>query len=47
VDRPVDPAAAEERGVRRVHDRVDLLLRDVTADDVDHVSTVDLAAYGP
>jgi hypothetical protein len=37
MDRPVDPAAAEQRRVGRVDDRVDALLRDVAADDLDAV----------
>jgi hypothetical protein len=32
MDGPVDPAAAEQRGVRRVDDRVDLLQSDVAGD---------------
>ena len=35
VDRPVDAAAAEQRLVGRVHDRVDVLLRDVTLNELD------------
>jgi hypothetical protein len=36
VDRAVDAAAAEQRAVRCVHDRVDGLLRDVSARRLDH-----------
>jgi hypothetical protein len=35
VDRPVDPAAAQQRRVGRVDDRVDLLGRDVAGDQLD------------
>ena len=42
MDRAVDAAAAEQRRVRRVHDGVDLLLRDVALDqnDAGHASIV-------
>src|SRR6266576_1404129 len=36
VDRAVDTAAAEEPRIRGVDDRVDLLLGDVTQDELDH-----------
>src|SRR5262249_10467598 len=36
VDRTVDAAAAEQRRVRGVDDRVDALRRDVTSDNLDH-----------
>ena len=36
VDRSVDAAAAEQARVRRVHDRVDVLLGDVAEDELDH-----------
>jgi hypothetical protein len=36
MDRPVHAAAAEQARVRRVHDRVDCLLRDVPANGLDH-----------
>jgi len=36
MDRTVDPAAARELLVRGVDDRVDLLAREVTADELDH-----------
>jgi hypothetical protein len=35
VDRAVDPAAAEQRRVGRVDDRVDVLTRDVAADELE------------
>jgi hypothetical protein len=35
VDRAVHPASAEERGVRSVDDRVDVLLGDVALDELD------------
>jgi hypothetical protein len=35
MDRAVDSAAAEKRRVRRVHNRVNLELRDIPADDID------------
>ncbi|MGK8523143.1 zinc-binding dehydrogenase [Nocardia asteroides] len=40
MDRAVDSSAAEQRGVRRVHDGVDLLFGDVTAHQhqFDHAS---------
>jgi hypothetical protein len=37
VDRAVHASAAEERRVRGIHDRVDLLLRDVALDEDDPV----------
>ena len=36
VNRAVDTASAEQCGVRRVDDRVDLLFRDVAEDELDH-----------
>src|SRR6185312_1323044 len=36
VDRAVDAAPAEQRGVGRVDDRVDALARDVAPDGLDH-----------
>src|SRR6266849_2232872 len=36
VDRAVHAAAAEQAGIRRVDYRVDLLLRDVAEDELDH-----------
>src|SRR4051794_10594815 len=36
MDRSVDPAAAEQARVRGVDDRVDVLLRDVAGDELDH-----------
>ena len=36
MDRAVDTAASEQARVRRVDDRVDVLLGDVAADDLDH-----------
>ena len=36
VDRTVDAAAAEQRRVRGIHDRVDLLPCDVADDELDH-----------
>src|SRR5690606_29411686 len=36
LDRAIDTAAAEQRLVCRRHDHVDMLLRDVTQDNLDH-----------
>ena len=40
MDGAVDAAAAQQRRVRGVDDRVDALLGDVAADDLDHASTM-------
>jgi hypothetical protein len=36
VDCTVNAAAAEQAGIRRIDDRIDLLLRDVAEDELDH-----------
>jgi hypothetical protein len=35
MDRAIDSAATQKRRVRRVHNRIDLELRDIAADDID------------
>src|SRR5207244_2376641 len=35
MNRAIDSSAAEKRRVRRVHNRIDLELRDIAADDID------------
>jgi hypothetical protein len=48
VDRPVHTATAEQRRIRRVHDRVDRLRGDVALDERDLHGTCDsAAAAGP
>ena len=39
VNCTVDASASEQRGVRRVHDRVDVLLRDVALNELDSFSS--------
>src|SRR5262249_8055796 len=47
VDRTVDAAAAAERRVRRVHDRVGVLLRDVAPDELDGRGGDRPSTHGP